>query len=118
LAEEPEEDHSRVHNSIFAAADSRHPSVSSWWKTVQLYTDQTGANISRGVSLGEEKNDRFYSHQKKLKRLSIQPLNFDQTAYMITSHNFSISMINVIFLFYLFSFLVYFITFCSFRVSQ
>ncbi|KAK8324487.1 hypothetical protein V6Z12_A12G302100 [Gossypium hirsutum] len=33
-------------NSI-SAVDSKHPSVAGWWKTVQLYTDQTGANISR-----------------------------------------------------------------------
>lgn len=48
------------------------PSVSKWWRTVQLYTDQTGANISRTVHLGPEKNDRFYSHGKSLTRLSIQ----------------------------------------------
>ncbi|KAJ8448639.1 hypothetical protein Cgig2_010526 [Carnegiea gigantea] len=48
------------------------PSVAGWWKTVQLYTDQTDANISRSVQLGAEKNDRFYSHGKSLTRLSIQ----------------------------------------------
>ncbi|MBA0806461.1 hypothetical protein Gohar_005912, partial [Gossypium harknessii] len=58
-------------NSI-SAVDSKHPSVAGWWKTVQLYTDQTGSNISRTVLLGEEKNDRFYSHGKSLTRLSIQ----------------------------------------------
>lgn len=58
-------------NSI-SAVDSKKPSVSGWWKTVQLYTDQTGENISRTVLLGEEKNDRFYSHGKSLTRLSIQ----------------------------------------------
>lgn len=51
---------------------SPKPSVAGWWKTVQLYTDQTGANISRSVQLGSEKNDRFYSHGKSLTRLSIQ----------------------------------------------
>uniref|UniRef100_A0A2C9UIL5 Protein EXORDIUM-like 3 n=2 Tax=Manihot esculenta TaxID=3983 RepID=A0A2C9UIL5_MANES len=55
-----------------SAVRSTHPSVAGWWKTVQLYTDQTGANISRTVHLGEEKNDRFYSHGKSLTRLSIQ----------------------------------------------
>ncbi|KAK1286561.1 hypothetical protein QJS10_CPB20g01513 [Acorus calamus] len=49
-----------------------HPSVSAWWRTVRLYTDQTGSNVSRTVSLGGEKNDRFYSHGKSLTRLSIQ----------------------------------------------
>ncbi|KAI3940037.1 hypothetical protein MKW98_029813 [Papaver atlanticum] len=58
-------------NSI-SSDDSKHPSVSGWWKTVQLYTDQTGANISRAVHLGEEKSDRFYSHGRSLTRLSIQ----------------------------------------------
>ncbi|XP_010442661.1 PREDICTED: protein EXORDIUM-like 3 [Camelina sativa] len=58
-------------NSI-SAVGSKHPSVSGWWKTVQLYTDQTGSNITGTVRLGEEKNDRFYSHGKSLTRLSIQ----------------------------------------------
>lgn len=58
-------------NSI-SAVDSKPPSVSGWWKTVRLYTDQTGANISQSVRLGEDKNDRFYSHGKSLTRLSIQ----------------------------------------------
>jgi hypothetical protein len=39
-------------NSI-SDVDAKHPSVAGWWKTVQLYTDQTGANISRTVKLGE-----------------------------------------------------------------
>ncbi|KAF3655641.1 protein EXORDIUM-like 3 [Capsicum chacoense] len=56
----------------FSAVDSKRPSVAGWWKTVQLYTDQTGANISRTVHLGAEKNDRFYSHGKSLTRLSVQ----------------------------------------------
>ncbi|CAA3008722.1 protein EXORDIUM-like 3 [Olea europaea var. sylvestris] len=58
--------------SSFSAVDSKSPSVSGWWKTVRLYTDQTGANISRNVHIGEEKNDRFYSHGKSLTRLSVQ----------------------------------------------
>ncbi|XP_042512548.1 protein EXORDIUM-like 3 [Macadamia integrifolia] len=58
-------------NSI-SAVDTKHPSVAGWWKTVQLYTDQTGSNISRTVRLGQEKNDRFYSQGKSLTRLSIQ----------------------------------------------
>ncbi|KAL8148165.1 protein EXORDIUM-like 3 [Apium graveolens] len=62
-------------SSISDPAPTRNPtrpSVSKWWRTVQLYTDQTGANISRTVHLGPEKNDRFYSHGKSLTRLSIQ----------------------------------------------
>ncbi|TYG43334.1 hypothetical protein ES288_D11G008000v1 [Gossypium darwinii] len=56
----------------FSAVNAKHPSVAGWWDTVRLYTDQTGANISRTVRLGEQKNDRFYSHGKSLTRLSIQ----------------------------------------------
>ncbi|XP_047323619.1 protein EXORDIUM-like 3 [Impatiens glandulifera] len=58
-------------NSI-SAVNSTKPSVSDWWRTVQMYTDQTGANISSTVTLGKEKNDRFYSYGKSLTRLSIQ----------------------------------------------
>uniref|UniRef100_A0A2P2Q528 Uncharacterized protein MANES_14G033900 n=1 Tax=Rhizophora mucronata TaxID=61149 RepID=A0A2P2Q528_RHIMU len=58
--------------SSISAHDAKRPSISGWWKTVQLYTDQTGSNISRTVRLGEEKNDRLYSHGKSLTRLSIQ----------------------------------------------
>ncbi|KAK4340843.1 hypothetical protein RND71_039344 [Anisodus tanguticus] len=58
-------------NSI-SAVNSKPPSVSGWWKTVQRYTDQTGANISNNVHIGAEKNDGFYSNGKSLTRLSIQ----------------------------------------------
>lgn len=58
--------------SSISAVDSSPPSVYGWWKTVRQYTDQTGANISRNVRLGDEKNDRFYSHGKSLTRLSVQ----------------------------------------------
>ncbi|GMJ14917.1 EXORDIUM like 3 [Hibiscus trionum] len=55
-----------------SAVNAKQPSVSGWWETVQLYDDQTGANTSGDVRLGQEKNDRFYSHGKSLTRLSIQ----------------------------------------------
>ncbi|KAI9081585.1 hypothetical protein K1719_036471 [Acacia pycnantha] len=58
-------------NSI-SAVHSKSPSIAGWWRTVQLYTDQTGSNISKSVRLGQEKNDRFYSHGKSLTRLSVQ----------------------------------------------
>ncbi|KAJ3679920.1 hypothetical protein LUZ60_016198 [Juncus effusus] len=48
------------------------PSVATWWRTVRLYTDQTGSNISSTVVLGEEKTDRLLSRGKSLTRLSIQ----------------------------------------------
>ncbi|KAH9299971.1 hypothetical protein KI387_011554 [Taxus chinensis] len=47
------------------------PSVSEWWKTVQMYTDQTGKNISKNVILGSEFIDD-YSHGKLLTRLTVQ----------------------------------------------
>jgi hypothetical protein len=55
-----------------SAVEAMKPSVARWWKTVQLYTDQTDANVSGTVVLGAEKNDRFYSHGKSLTRLSVQ----------------------------------------------
>eukprot|EP00249_Psilotum_nudum_P030433 c43043_g1_i1 orf=378-1409(+) len=55
--------------SISKAA--RKPSVAQWWSTVQLYTDQTGANISKTVEIAGEHRDR-YSHGKLLSRMSIQ----------------------------------------------
>ncbi|XP_057952766.1 protein EXORDIUM-like 3 [Malania oleifera] len=58
--------------SSISATTVGRPSVAGWWRTVQLYTDQTGANISRTVVLGSEKNDRFYSRGKSLTRLTVQ----------------------------------------------
>ncbi|KAL2500810.1 Protein EXORDIUM-like 3 [Forsythia ovata] len=58
--------------SSFSALDSKPPSVAEWWKTVRIYTDQTGANISRNVHIEAEKNDRLYSHGKSLTQLSVQ----------------------------------------------
>ncbi|CAA3024296.1 Hypothetical predicted protein [Olea europaea subsp. europaea] len=58
--------------SSISSVDAKPPSVAGWWKTVQQYTDQTGANISRYVHIGTEKNDRFFSHGKSLTRLSVQ----------------------------------------------
>ncbi|KAK8592130.1 hypothetical protein V6N13_062716 [Hibiscus sabdariffa] len=43
-----------------------------WWKTVSLYTDQTGANVSRTVVIAKEHSDTAYSHGSHLTRLSIQ----------------------------------------------
>lgn len=58
-------------NSI-SAPNAKRPSVAGWWRTVMFYTDQTGANISSSLHLAAEKSDRFYSHGKRLTRLSIQ----------------------------------------------
>ncbi|XVF67133.1 hypothetical protein PTKIN_Ptkin10aG0096500 [Pterospermum kingtungense] len=53
-------------------ASSPSPSVSEWWKTVSLYTDQTGANVSRTVVIAKEHSDKRYSHGSHLTRLSVQ----------------------------------------------
>ncbi|ERN17186.1 protein EXORDIUM-like 5 [Amborella trichopoda] len=48
------------------------PSVSDWWRTVRLYTDQTGANVSGNVNVASEHFDVGYSQGKSLTRLSVQ----------------------------------------------
>lgn len=48
-----------------------NPSVNHWWQTVQLYTDQTGANITKSVILAQEFHDP-YSHGRTLSRMSVQ----------------------------------------------
>ncbi|CAD6340425.1 unnamed protein product [Miscanthus lutarioriparius] len=48
------------------------PSVSAWWRTVRLYTDQTSANVSAAVSLGAEKSDARMSRGARLSRMDIQ----------------------------------------------
>ncbi|XP_022878066.1 protein EXORDIUM-like 5 [Olea europaea var. sylvestris] len=55
-----------------SATNQSSPSVAEWWQTVSLYTDQTGANISRSVLLAGEYTDHLYSHGTQLTRLSIQ----------------------------------------------
>ncbi|KAJ8618353.1 hypothetical protein MRB53_014539 [Persea americana] len=58
--------------SISATPSTASPSVAEWWATVTLYTDQTGANISRSVLLAGEFSDTSYSSGRSLTRLSIQ----------------------------------------------
>ncbi|KAF5727111.1 protein EXORDIUM-like 5 [Tripterygium wilfordii] len=48
------------------------PSVADWWRTVSLYTDQTGANVSKSLFIAGEYSDTAYSHGNQLTRLSIQ----------------------------------------------
>ncbi|WOK95094.1 hypothetical protein Cni_G03801 [Canna indica] len=56
----------------FAPSPSpRHPSVVAWWRTVRLYTDQTGANVSAIVLLSAEHSDRRYFRARTLTRLVI-----------------------------------------------
>ncbi|GAV88746.1 Phi_1 domain-containing protein [Cephalotus follicularis] len=59
-------------NSISPSAKAASPSVSEWWQTVSLYTDQTGANVSRSIIIAKEYTDARYSHGTGLTRLSVQ----------------------------------------------
>lgn len=51
---------------------SPRPSVTDWWQTVELYTDQTGLNITGTVRLSDEFHDSSYSQGNYLSRLAIQ----------------------------------------------
>ncbi|MFQ6648612.1 hypothetical protein Gotur_021389 [Gossypium turneri] len=93
-------------NSISPSATPSFPpssSVSDWWKTVSLYTDQTGANVSRTVVIAKEHSDTGYSHGSHLTRLSVQqvittaveaapfPVDHRNGIYLIlTSHDFTV----------------------------
>ncbi|ERN14895.1 protein EXORDIUM-like 5 [Amborella trichopoda] len=54
----------------FSGAPS--PSVSEWWRTISLYTDQTGASVTRDITLAGEISGSSYSHGTSLTRLMIQ----------------------------------------------
>lgn len=73
------------------------PSVADWWRTVRLYSDQTGSNITNTVTLSGEFHDYKYSHGRFLTRLSMQsiiknavasysralPLNYENGLYLV-----------------------------------
>ncbi|RWW16411.1 hypothetical protein BHE74_00052162 [Ensete ventricosum] len=54
------------------SAPSPSPSVADWWRTVRLYTDQTGSNVTGSFVLAGELHDSAYSHGAALSRLAIQ----------------------------------------------
>ncbi|CAL9058057.1 unnamed protein product [Musa banksii] len=54
------------------SAPSPSPSVGDWWRTVRLYTDQTGSNVTGSFVLAGELHDSAYSHGATLSRLAIQ----------------------------------------------
>lgn len=54
------------------SSSSSYPSVADWWRTVRLYTDQTGSNITGSIVLSGEFYDSKYSHGGSLSRLAIQ----------------------------------------------
>lgn len=75
-----------------------YPSVADWWRTVGLYTDQTGSNITNTIVLSGEFYDFKYSHGRFLTRLSMQsiiknavtspyqralPLNYHNGLYLV-----------------------------------
>ncbi|KAG8385115.1 hypothetical protein BUALT_Bualt03G0008000 [Buddleja alternifolia] len=83
-------------NSLSSPAP--YPSVSDWWRTVRLYTDQTGSNITNSITLSGEFHDSKYSHSRHLTRLSMQyiiknaitssypralPLNYQNGLYLV-----------------------------------
>ncbi|MQL80296.1 hypothetical protein Taro_012745 [Colocasia esculenta] len=67
-----------LHSISDASAPS--PSVHQWWSTVALYTDQTGANITRSISIAREVYDPLCSRGTALTRLSIQQVIADAVA--------------------------------------
>ncbi|KAJ9183326.1 hypothetical protein P3X46_007193 [Hevea brasiliensis] len=54
------------------SSSSPYPSVADWWRTVRLYTDQTGSNITGSIVISGEFYDSSYSHGGYLSRLAIQ----------------------------------------------
>lgn len=79
------------------SSPAQYPSVADWWRTVRLYTDQTGSNITNNINLSGEFYDFKYSHGRYLSRLSMQsviknavtvypgtlPLNYHNGLYLI-----------------------------------
>lgn len=81
-------------NTTASSSSSASPSVAEWWRTVTLYTDQTGANVSRSVQIAAEYADETYSHGTHLTRLSVQ----DIIASAVKSAPFTVAHRNGIYL--------------------
>ncbi|XP_072986979.1 protein EXORDIUM-like 5 [Typha latifolia] len=56
------------------------PSAAQWWSTVSLYSDQTGSNVSRSLSLAAEFSNPSLSRGRLLSRLDIQLIIADAIA--------------------------------------
>lgn len=69
--------------------------VSDWWKTVSLYTDQTGANVSHNLLIAGEFSDHKYSHGTHLTRLTVQQViaNAVKTAPFPVDHKNGVYLI-------------------------
>lgn len=61
-----------IYSLSSASSLSSIPSVGDWWRTIRLYTDQTGSNITGKIVLSGEFYDIRYSHGRYLSRLAIQ----------------------------------------------
>ncbi|WOL05222.1 protein EXORDIUM-like 7 [Canna indica] len=55
-----------------SSTSSPSPSVADWWRSVRLYTDQTGSNITGTFVLAGELHNAAYTHGASLSRLAIQ----------------------------------------------
>lgn len=67
-----------------------YPSVADWWRTVRLYTDQTGSNITGNIVLSGEFYDTRYSHGAYLSRLDMQSIirtAVNKRAMALNPHN-------------------------------
>ncbi|PKU80773.1 hypothetical protein MA16_Dca014611 [Dendrobium catenatum] len=67
----------RYHMGPISDSSSPSPSVSEWWSTVSLYADQTGANVTRSLTIGGESTNLSLSCGTSLTRLSIQQVISD-----------------------------------------
>ncbi|CAL9781274.1 unnamed protein product [Musa acuminata subsp. burmannicoides] len=56
------------------SSPSPSPSIAEWWRTVRLYADQTGSNVTGSFVLAGELHDSAYSHGATLSRLAIQSI--------------------------------------------
>lgn len=66
---------STIRDFIYSlSSPSSYPSVADWWRTIRLYTDQTGSNITSNIVLSGEFYDSRYSHGGYLSRLAIQSI--------------------------------------------
>ncbi|KAK4745035.1 hypothetical protein SAY87_011347 [Trapa incisa] len=70
------------------------PSVSEWWRTVSLYTDQTGANVSRSIVIAGEHHGTAHSQGSHLTDLTVH----DVIASAVRSAPFPVDHKNGIYL--------------------
>ncbi|KAL0913329.1 hypothetical protein M5K25_016780 [Dendrobium thyrsiflorum] len=70
---------STIRDFLLSISDSSSPSpsVSEWWSAVSLYADQTGANVTRSLTIGGESSNLSLSRGTSLTRLSIQQVISD-----------------------------------------